>query len=60
MQVIEASKVPADVTHTVHTPDYIAKFFYGRTSAAEQRATGFIWTPELVSRARYETGTVWV
>ncbi|XP_077984977.1 uncharacterized protein SYNPCC7002_A1628-like [Glandiceps talaboti] len=41
---------------TVHTEEYIDKFFNGRTSDKEQRRTGFEWSEGLVSRCRYETG----
>jgi acetoin utilization deacetylase AcuC-like enzyme len=40
----------------VHEPDYIARVFQGRLSAAEMRAIGFPWSPALVERSRRSVG----
>lgn len=40
----------------VHTEEYVDKFFNGKTTAAEQRKTGFVWNEGLVRRCRLETG----
>ncbi|XP_030836837.1 uncharacterized protein LOC578763 isoform X2 [Strongylocentrotus purpuratus] len=48
--------VTKDELIRVHTEEYIEKFFEGKTSAKEQRVTGFTWSEGLVSRCRYETG----
>uniref|UniRef100_A0A1B6MPN6 Histone deacetylase domain-containing protein n=1 Tax=Graphocephala atropunctata TaxID=36148 RepID=A0A1B6MPN6_9HEMI len=55
-QLIEPSQIVDDVACNVHTPEYIDKFFNGKTDEVEQRATGFVWTAGLASRVRYETG----
>jgi acetoin utilization deacetylase AcuC-like enzyme len=56
LQVIEPLQVTREVVCAVHTQDYVNKFFNGETSESEQRATGFVWTPGLASRVKYETG----
>ncbi|KAJ9601392.1 hypothetical protein L9F63_000416 [Diploptera punctata] len=56
LQVIEPLQVTKEVACNVHQEEYVDKFFSGRTTASEQRPTGFVWTPELASRVRYETG----
>ncbi|KAG8255848.1 hypothetical protein J6590_082772 [Homalodisca vitripennis] len=54
-QLVEPSQITEDIACNVHTPEYIDKFFNGKTSEVEQRATGFVWTAGLASRVRYET-----
>ncbi|CAG0901051.1 unnamed protein product [Darwinula stevensoni] len=55
-QVRKPKRVEPSHASIVHTKEYVDKFFNGRTSEAEQRKTGFKWSPGLVSRVRYETG----
>ncbi|XP_050736510.1 uncharacterized protein SYNPCC7002_A1628-like isoform X3 [Eriocheir sinensis] len=55
-QVIQPEQVSRELASAVHCPLYVDKFFDGKTSETEQRATGFQWTPGLASRVRYETG----
>ncbi|XP_067010721.1 uncharacterized protein SYNPCC7002_A1628 [Anabrus simplex] len=55
-QVVSPSQVSKEIAYSVHTEEYIDKFFNGKTSLDEQRVTGFSWTPGLASRVRYETG----
>ncbi|XP_071847305.1 uncharacterized protein SYNPCC7002_A1628-like isoform X2 [Apostichopus japonicus] len=55
-QVAKPQKVSEETVHTVHTEEYISKFFNGTTSDKEQRITGFKWSSGLVKRCRYETG----
>ncbi|XP_063217477.1 uncharacterized protein SYNPCC7002_A1628-like isoform X2 [Bacillus rossius redtenbacheri] len=55
-QVISPQQVPSEIACSVHSAEYVEKFFTGKTSAEEQRVTGFAWTPGLASRVRYETG----
>ncbi|XP_049808537.1 uncharacterized protein SYNPCC7002_A1628-like isoform X1 [Schistocerca nitens] len=55
-QVINPKQVSSNIACCVHTADYVDKFFNGRTTEEEQRVTGFIWSPGLASRVRYETG----
>lgn len=55
-QVVEPQQISAQNAESVHTSEYVAKFFNGKTSADEQRATGFEWSQGLASRVRYETG----
>ncbi|XP_045123575.1 uncharacterized protein SYNPCC7002_A1628-like isoform X1 [Portunus trituberculatus] len=55
-QVILPQKVSRELASAAHSQLYVDKFFDGETSAAEQRVTGFVWTPGLASRVRYETG----
>ncbi|PSN50571.1 hypothetical protein C0J52_14768 [Blattella germanica] len=55
-QVVEPRQVTKEVACAVHNRDYVDKFFNGKTSELEQRPTGFVWTPGLASRVRYETG----
>lgn len=57
-QVAKPQKVSEETVHTVHTEEYISKFFNGTTSDKEQRITGFKWSSGLVKRCRYETGNV--
>ena len=56
LQVILPQKVSRECASAVHSQVYVDKFFDGETSTAEQRVTGFVWTPGLASRVRYETG----
>jgi hypothetical protein len=49
-------KISSEHASLVHDADYIDRFFNGKTSAQEQRMTGFPWSAELVDRTRYETG----
>jgi acetoin utilization deacetylase AcuC-like enzyme len=39
-----------------HTPDWIERLSIGRLSAAEQRAIGFPWSPQMVERSRRSVG----
>lgn len=39
-----------------HCPDYIGRVVAGTLSAAEQRAIGFPWTPQMVERSRRTSG----
>ncbi|MCA1325491.1 histone deacetylase [Herbaspirillum seropedicae] len=39
-----------------HHPDYIARASAGQLTAAEQRAIGFPWTPEMIERSRRSSG----
>lgn len=55
-QISSPVHVTKDELIRVHTEEYIEKFFEGKTSAKEQRVTGFTWSEGLVSRCRYETG----
>ena len=55
-QVVRPTMVTAESAGSVHTLDYIDKFFGGKTSEKEQRRTGFVWTEGLVKRCRMETG----
>lgn len=55
-QVVEPEKISASNAQSVHTAEYVDKFFNGKTTGEEQRVTGFEWTPGLASRVRYETG----
>lgn len=55
-QVILPQKVSRELASAAHSQLYVDRFFDGETSATEQRATGFVWTPGLASRVRYETG----
>ncbi|KAK4305723.1 hypothetical protein Pmani_022397 [Petrolisthes manimaculis] len=55
-QVIRPQQISEEITCLVHTPQYTHTFFNGLTTPKEQRRTGFVWTPGLVSRVRYETG----
>ncbi|KAJ8870274.1 hypothetical protein PR048_029295 [Dryococelus australis] len=55
-QVVCPQQVPSEIACTVHSAKYVEDFFCGKTSAEEQRATGFTWTSGLASRVRYETG----
>ncbi|MDJ0883319.1 MAG: histone deacetylase [Desulfobacterales bacterium] len=41
----------------VHDPDYITRLQQGRLSRHEMRRIGFPWSPQLVERARYSTGS---
>lgn len=54
--MIRPEWVSRELASAVHCQLYVDKFFNGKTSEAEQRATGFKWTPGLASRVRYETG----
>lgn len=55
-QIIKPDPVTEDIVKTVHTDDYVDKFFNGKTSVDEQRLTGFVWSEGIVSRCRLETG----
>jgi acetoin utilization deacetylase AcuC-like enzyme len=39
-----------------HCPDYLGRVVAGTLSAAEQRAIGFPWTPQMVERSRRTSG----
>ena len=39
-----------------HHPDYIGRLVSGGLSAAQQRAIGFPWSPDMVERSRRSTG----
>jgi len=39
-----------------HDPDYVRRVVAGALSAAEQRAIGFPWSPEMVERSRRSVG----
>ncbi|KAK3926662.1 hypothetical protein KUF71_014998 [Frankliniella fusca] len=55
-QVVEPQQISTINAQSVHTAEYVDKFFNGKTTGEEQRVTGFEWTPGLASRVRYETG----
>ncbi|XP_022092756.1 uncharacterized protein LOC110980414 isoform X2 [Acanthaster planci] len=55
-QVAVPTLVTMETAASVHTTDYVDKFFSGKTSEKEQRRTGFAWTEGLVRRCRMETG----
>lgn len=56
-EVVEPLQISAQNAESVHTSEYVSKFFNGKTTADEQRATGFEWSSGLASRVRYETGS---
>lgn len=56
--MVEPTHITEKVACCVHTSEYVDKFFNGKTSPDEQRATGFAWSPGLASRVRYETGGI--
>nr|CAK22358.1 class 4 HDAC protein [Platynereis dumerilii] len=55
-QVAEPDEVSSQVAGLVHTPEYVEKFFTGKTSEKEQRRTGFKWNKGLLRRCRLEAG----
>ncbi|XP_037086537.1 uncharacterized protein SYNPCC7002_A1628-like [Pollicipes pollicipes] len=55
-QLMHPELISRDEVCQVHTEEYVDKFFGGYTTDQEQKATGFPWSPGLVSRVRYETG----
>lgn len=56
---VEFAEAPAatdGVLALAHHPLYIERVCSGRLSAAEQKAIGFPWTPEMVERSRRSAG----
>jgi acetoin utilization deacetylase AcuC-like enzyme len=59
MTGVEFAEAPAatdGVLALAHHPFYIERVCSGRLSAAEQKAIGFPWTPEMVERSRRSAG----
>lgn len=55
-QILAPNPISVEEAESVHTPVYVDKFFTGKTTAEEQRVTGFVWSSGLASRVRLETG----
>lgn len=55
-QVYQPEEVSVGTASLVHDPEYINKFFNGKTDSSEQRKTGFKWNEGLVRRCRLEAG----
>lgn len=55
-QVLEPWEISKEECELVHHPDYIHRLFNGLTSKKEQRLSGFVWSPGILSRCRFETG----
>ena len=56
IEFIEAPFTTDGVLALAHHPRYINAVSGGRLSAAEQKAIGFPWTPEMVDRSRRSAG----
>ena len=56
IEFIEAPFTTDGVLALAHHPRYINAVSGGRLSAAEQKAIGFPWTPEMVERSRRSAG----
>lgn len=56
IQCHEAPFVSNEVLGLVHHQDYIDRVSDGTLSAAEQRAIGFPWSPQMVERSRRSAG----
>lgn len=56
VQLEEAPTTTDGVLALAHHPQYIHRVATGALSAAEQRAIGFPWTPEMVERSRRSAG----
>jgi acetoin utilization deacetylase AcuC-like enzyme len=56
VQLTEAEAINDGELALAHDPDYIERVLKGRLTAAEQRAIGFPWTPQMVERSRRSSG----
>jgi acetoin utilization deacetylase AcuC-like enzyme len=56
VRLVEAGAATDGELALAHDPDYIDRVVHGRLSAAEQRAIGFPWSPQMVERSRRSTG----
>ncbi len=56
VRFIEAPHTSDGVLALAHHPEYIRRVSGGTLSAAEQRAIGFPWSPEMVERSRRSVG----
>lgn len=54
--LVEPEAATDGVLALAHTPDWIERLTDGRVSAAEQRAIGFPWSPQMVERSRRSVG----
>ena len=56
IDIHEAPFTTDGVLALAHHPDYIQRVSAGRISAAEQKAIGFPWTPQMIERSRRSAG----
>lgn len=56
MEFYEAPPASDGVLALAHHPDYIHRVSTGALSAAEQKAIGFPWSPQMVERSRRSAG----
>jgi acetoin utilization deacetylase AcuC-like enzyme len=56
VEFAEAPHTTDGVLALAHHPDYIGRVSDGALSAAEQRAIGFPWSPQMVERSRRSAG----
>lgn len=56
IELLEPEAASDGVLALAHEPDWIARLSEGRLSAAETRAIGFPWSPEMVERSRRSVG----
>lgn len=56
IELLEPEAASDGMLALAHEPDWIARLSEGRLSAAETRAIGFPWSPQMVERSRRSVG----
>lgn len=56
VRLLEPPAASDSELHLAHDPSYIDRFCAGSLTAAEQRAIGFPWSPQMVERSRRSAG----